>query len=281
MNPRKRAALEAGGYAFTDPAQWLGLSAEESATIEAMVAARKGRERGIIFGPRMIEALLADRKTQTRRLVKKLAECDIPGAYLDAYNGGPEWCWWTADDRQCNGHGSIRCPYGKPGDLLWVKESHWRDWREPNVVIYDATPEWGKYRDEPFPVRSTNPDGHQPTREESRAAMLPKFWRRRSPMLMPRWASRLTLQVVAIRIERVQDISEADAQAEGLQRPILSEGPVFDSPLGPLRTHPQTGYYRDAFAATWDEIHGEEHPWSANDRVWVVTFEKLAADAAT
>jgi hypothetical protein len=215
----------------------------------------------------MVKAILDGRKTQTRRVAKPPAKAVfLPNDYwrIDLDEPGTAYL----DDE--SGRLRIACPYGQPGDRLWVRETWWSDRREPGVAVYDATPEWGKYRDATEPIRSTHLDDTLTTREEARAAMLPKFWSKRPSIFMPRWASRLTLEVVAVGVERLQEISHEDAVAEGFGDHLREKTP--DAPHG--RTWGRLG-----FSQLWDFINGKRPgcSWDANPFVWVVSFRRLEA----
>jgi hypothetical protein len=99
------------------------------------------------------------------------------------------------------------CPFGKPGDLLWVKENHWKERRDTGVVVYEATPDY--YRDADGVIRYEPDDGRLDALKHH------KFWTWVRALGMPSWASRLTLEITAIRTGWLQRISEADARAEG------------------------------------------------------------------
>ena len=173
------------------------------------------KERPIPFnGP------IAGTKTQTRRKVKGVVEQG--GAYsLDAHMQG----------------NFPLCPYGVPGDRLWVKETF-------------AVVEGGD------PLVTFCSDGRtimMDDRADYGFGTLPLRW---TPSIyMPRWASRLTLEVTEVRVERLQEISEVDALAEGV-------------------THGQSA--RDAFASLWEKIHGEGS-WGMDPWVWVVGFKRVTA----
>ena len=144
-----------------------------------------------------------------------------------------------------------KCSYGVSGDHLWVRETwdavEWEGEDEPKIY----------YRADPAP------DSY----EWSRAAG--DKWRPSTHM--PRWASRITLEITDIRVERVQDISEADAQAEGVKRLILSP-----TEIGGVPVHPMTSYYRDAFRLAWDSIYAKHgHGFDVNPRVRVIEFKKV------
>ena len=169
------------------------------------------KERPILFSGAMVRAILEGRKTQTRRALNR----------NKLYNG------FAFDDPRI----ARACPYGQPGDRLWVRET-WHLWGPPEhqILAYRAD-----YED---------PDSYT--------------WR--PSIFMPRGYSRLMLEVVGARVERVQDISETDAIAEGMQSPGI----------------PAATTNRAAFARLWDEINGARgYGWEANPWVWVVEFKKV------
>ena len=181
------------------------------------------KERPILFSGSMVRAILEGRKTQTRRVIR--FQPDEDGLAFDLIKRG----WFDTSGRE------YKCPYGQPGDRLWVRETFHA---YENRVIYRATIPYGNF------------DCHF------------KPW---TPAIyMPRWASRITLEVTRVRVERLQGISEGDSQREGCERPILQD-------MGP-DLHPYTGYYRDAFKNLWQSINGPGS-WEANPFVWVVEFK--------
>lgn len=228
-------------------------------------------ERGILFSAPMVRAILAGRKTKTRRIVKpQLVEpaakplrhaAKRPGPYFDSYcseRKTPEnprgmsnrWCWWTADDRP-DPLSEIRCPYGQPGDRLWARET----WRYFGGREYEYQCDRGQV------IYRADPDAADGT------------WR--PAIFMFRWASRITLDVAKVRVERLQDITEEDAIAEGV---VAREIPADD--YGPRRI----GYVlgdddgkcalwptaRAAFANGWDRINIKRAPWASNPYVWAI-----------
>ena len=210
------------------------------------------KERPIPFRDDMVRAILAGRKTQTRRVVKPQ-----PTALVSGWSDGAEpgdvvilqpasWPHRLAESKGRNKRAAgdltptrIACPYGEPGDLLWVKET----WCESFA--------WDDDSRNGYCYRATN-DGPEPGR-----------WK--SSRYMPRSASRITLEVVAVRCERVQSITADDARAEG-------------PPDVENNTWPTVADYHpvEAFASLWDEINAKRgHPWDANPWVWVVEFRVL------
>lgn len=196
-------------------------------------------ERPILFSGEMIRALLAGRKTQTRRPVKQRP-------VLDSYNEIGSWDGPGEEDE----YTLSLCPYGKPGDTLWVREA-WGIGGSGYLV--DPTL---NYRADGA-QRPLDPDLNHMRPEV--AKVFAKGWR--PSIHMPRWASRITLQVTDVRVERVQDISEEDARAEG-----VIEEPVYCAKHGRLAC---------SFAILWDSIHkeGSGFSWDQNPWVWVVKFE--------
>jgi len=200
----------------------------------------KPRERPIVFSGEMVRAILNGRKTQTRRVVKPQPE------QRDGYEG----LHWR--DRWADPADEMRiilpgyCPYGVPGDRLWVAEhvATPGPWNIPDLCKL-----W-------YPA-----DGQCPFAEAV------QYQRAEG---MPRWASRLLLEIVAVRVERVQDISEADADTEGTTDHYYCEEP----------THNTDGIHRcnpiGDFQLYWDSLNAERGDgWEANPWVWVITFRKI------
>lgn len=192
------------------------------------------KERPILFSSPMVKALLAGTKTQTRRLVKPQ-----PGPELGETPGAA----WNA------GFVDVKCPYGQEGDRLWVREA----WGFDSGVR-------GDFR----PLGRNDLSGMDLLTHTLYRADGGKAPRWRPSIHMPRWASRITLEVTSVRVERLQDITEEDAKAEG-----VDSVPVADVPRN------GTLYHRDDFAQLWDIINGSKAPWSSNPWVWVVGFRRL------
>lgn len=245
-------------------------------------------DRPILFSAPMVRALLDGRKTQTRRVLKDVPtspgddalnpNCQIrhEHAYLDAYcsaNRTPlnprgmssKWCWWTRDDRQCLPVFDVRFA---PGNRLWVKET-WRTEARHDAVKPTELP-----RDA---LISFDADYLQEPNDGCRG-------RTRVSIHMPRWASRLTLTMTDVRVQRLQQISEADCIAEGppelremrgLGRPL--DGVMVVDPAQPhVGMAPRT-WYREL----WDAINGLG-AWDADPWIVALTFtvERRNIDAA-
>jgi len=202
------------------------------------------KEHPIPFNAEMVRAILDGRKTQTRRPVKHCLKANVG----DACN--VRWCGERNHWQEYAAGGAwldLKCPHGVPGDRLWVRETH-----------RQLSGWWGEHqRAAPLEYRAS-----WETRSD-----IP--WRR--SIHMPRWASRITLEVTAVRVERVQDVSEADAKAEGIT--------PLDGELGGLGDYlaASTGCkYKPAFSAIWDSIYTKHgFDWDANPWVWVVEFRRL------
>ena len=191
----------------------------------------------------MVCAILAGTKTQMRRIVKPPHGCEI--------SVGWERTTGTESERQA--FESIigqPCPHGVPGDRLWVRET----WAQPfkrtaksTGVIYRA-------------------DGPE------HLSLAAHQWGEGAPwrpsIFMPRWASRLTLEVTEVRVQRLQEISEEDAKAEGVEpyRPAEGDGGA----------HEGAAWYRIQFSHLWDEINGKRAPWASNPWVWAISFKRCA-----
>lgn len=194
-------------------------------------------DRPILFSGPMIRAILAGQKTQTRRVVKLVG----PDA-IEERDDGSLWpycvTWAHGDD----GEPWYACPYGEPGDRLWVRET----WAQEDARDLGLGASQTLYR---------------ATASDAEAALVQRW---RPSIHMPRWASRLTLEVTSVRVERLQDITEDDARAEGAAAEP-SEA-LADSPVGLSA--------REAFADLWASINGPAS-WAANPWVWVVGFKRI------
>ena len=201
------------------------------------------KERPILFSGPMVRAILDGRKTQTRRIVKfvQFDRSDTPGYdwhFRGTAKGTKRSSLWQ-DMR----HEQIlsMCPYGKPGDRLWVRETHCK---YGSGYIYRA--EYGT---------------HTPISDGIGGPWKPSIH-------MPRVASRITVEITSVRVERLQDITEADAMTEGVERIYLSPREING-----MQVHPLTSSYFAAFMELWRSINGPES-WAANPWVWVVEFRR-------
>lgn len=204
------------------------------------------KEHPIPFSAPMVRAILGGAKTQTRRVIKPQPEYAQRNGRLLRLEDIDPALWPAAIKRLL-----LDCPHGQPGDRLWVRESLRRTvqlslacYAEDNsAVMRDG--EWAEWEWQ----RPTLPSIH-----------------------MPRWASRLTLEIESVRAERLWDISEADARAEGCETrmewmPIPGEA-VWEPDYEVTA--------RDDFKQLWDSINAKRGlGWDVNPWVWVITFRKL------
>ncbi len=218
-------------------------------------------EKPILFTGDMVRAILDGRKTQTRRIVKfNHVGCGKhchPAVTGIAHRGDG---WWGFDGTEM-GKGSysttfpfhtIRCPYGKPGDRLWVRET-WAAAPTRNGI----KPSW------------LNP-GERIEYRATYANSTHFVWR--PSIFMPRWASRITLEVVSVRVERVQDISEDDARAEGVRR---DDEPCDRTRLSCADVGCLGQTFKSSFFELWEHINAVRgYNWRSNPWVWVVTFKR-------
>lgn len=203
------------------------------------------KERPIRFSEPMVRAILDGSKTMTRRIIKPQPTHFNPAGTPRRVvpNGGPSE--------------SICCPYGEPGDRLWVREAfsgpHCMDASDGCKAVPPS--KWGDCSRIWYWA-----DGN-PTEGD---------WTRPRPSIhMPRWASRILLEITAVRVERLQDISEDDAQAEGLEYSERFEGYCIGE-----AEHYNSHDPRLSYASLWESINGPGS-WAANPWVWVIEFRRI------
>lgn len=193
----------------------------------------------------MVRAILDGRKTMTRRVITTKAFLEwIDAGFSDEFTKHPDNLWAES------------CPYGKPGDRLWVRET----W-QPEYVA-------GHEQDGPIRYRATHDErvmGHK--------------WR--PSIFMPRWASRITLEVISVREEPLQDITEGDARAEGVTMTTWHTLPDGDGESLAGVPHQTPACYRNGFANLWDSINGKKYPWVSNPFVWVIEFRRIEPSGIT
>ena len=219
------------------------------------------KERPIPFNDPMVRALLADTKTQTRREVKLPADAKHvrywapPSGRSESGYADPGVNYWTPDPGgETESNHLNPCPYGQPGDRLWVQET-WRhtahDLDEARRITEDIMSGTAVDYAATYIDKCMRELGF--SRDDAEMAFDFEEWRHHSKM--PRWASRILLEVTAVRVERLQDISEADAMAEG----------CYTDPACPAY---------DAYRSLWESINGPGS-WDANPYVWVVEFKRV------
>jgi hypothetical protein len=229
-------------------------------------------EHPILFSGEMVRAILDGRKTQTRRVAKFIpleSGLNLQASSLgagDYFTGAPETgkvlrsmggsCW---QDRTK----PLRCPYGQPGDRLWVRETWipvWHGSYEPMdgkpteycLIEYAASAHSGYH---------TAWDHYE------------GYWR--PSIHMPRWASRVTLEVTGIRVERIQEISEADSLLEGVKALTGDFAGCFVVADVPGAMSGTTA--KECFQRRWDLLNAKRgFGWDANPWVWVIEFKRIA-----
>lgn len=202
------------------------------------------KERPILFSGPMVRALLAGTKTQTRRVVA------LPRsrASFVLEDHGDGWWPYQSDDGEsalcCDGtEHPYASPYGLAGDRLWVREA----WKAHTTLDH-------------LPPRDL-PQGHVWYMADDGYKAQSRY---RHARFMPRWASRILLEVTGVRVERLQDISEVDAMAEGVEETNPN-----------LRGLQPCMEWRYAYEDLWKAINGASS-WDANPWVWVVEFQRIA-----
>ena len=223
------------------------------------------RERPVIFSGLMVKAVLSGRKTQTRRVVRPQPPERSPNARTPVREVVPSCLINRGDTFDCRYDGdnpiAIRCPYGAPGDRLWVRETFITGYETDDYGDLIMADDDGEELPEKVWYRATEPTGFQ-WRDDDGEMTDKVPWK--PSIHMPRWASRIKLRVEDIRVERVQSISEADAHAEGVEADDISKvgAPAFSA--------------RQRFRDLWDSINaGRGFGWEANPWVWCVTFSRV------
>lgn len=242
------------------------------------------KERPILFSAPMVRAILESRKTVTRRAIKVQPHVDASGNFcVGSSNYGQDGYGKPMTKHFVNGC----CPYGKPGDRLWVRETFALlgnedgcciDWQD-NLVkgdergaarIYRACCPPGDYGLNQIPAKAE-------WKPDTEAMEYDGAWR--PSIHMPRWASRILLEITDVRVERLQDgegetAFESRYIAEGINRIHQGDG---DYAFHPFKSEPGPGNWTDPFDAwreLWVSINGAES-WNANPWVWVVEFKRV------
>lgn len=206
------------------------------------------QERPILFSTPMVQAILKKIKHMTRRtrglekINEKPDEWILRGLTFSSVHGVFVFQHQTTGDSI-----KIKCPYGKPGDILWVRETWAKIYNEGDKPYYEY------YADSENPL-----PGEWPEEEKEYTTL-----RWKPSIHMPRAACRIRLKITDIRIERLQDITEEDAKAEGLYAGYKT-----------TETSSVAGTAKQAFMWIWQKINGNVS-WLENPWVWVVSFERI------
>ncbi len=229
------------------------------------------KESGILFTPENIRRVREGRKTQTRRVMTpQPPPCNHKSweEYPDNIGqlfpteffrvDAAEWACQVCGNGVTPLGNGIRCPFGTVGDRLYVKEG---------VIVHVSLPDLvGYYMD---------------------GCRVTEHWEKRlTAMFMPKYAARLWLEITDVRVQRVQEISEADAIAEGVEETPYSEQDIADIQISDAAPHikqlaailgPGRVTATGNFMMLWDSINAKKHPWSSNPWVFALTFRKLEA----
>ncbi|EEE2003750.1 hypothetical protein [Salmonella enterica] len=215
---------------------------------------RPVKERGVIFNGEMVRAILDGRKTQTRRIMKLQPEILGSGLrYITEsrkQNEVGKYFWCISDALGMRARSAVfACPFGDVGDRIWVRETYRVHSRATDVatLVYRAS------------VRNSwTEQTHRVPVAVCNKPATPEKW---TPSIhMPRWASRILLEITDVRVERLRDLSEEDAKSEGI---IPSAGGVLPG-----------WEYRINFRDLWMDIYGTDN-WEANPWVWVIEFKRV------
>ncbi|WP_411549365.1 hypothetical protein ABDW71_15545 [Klebsiella pneumoniae] len=222
-------------------------------------------ERGMIFNAEMVRAILAGRKTQTRRIMKVQPESNQLGLMLitDSTKHSDIGKYHWAESNATGNHVRSKlflCPFGAVGDRIWVRETFC-----PVDDTQYGGGKWVDYRATPK-FEASHPAGWDCAPNDAEALK----WR--PSIHMPRWASRILLEITNVRVERLNAISQADAIAEGAP-------PSHPSIDCVSQEYGFPDFSRSWFGQTWQHIYGEES-WDANPWVWVIEFKRVEGGAA-
>ena len=214
------------------------------------------KERPILFNGPMVHATLSGQKTVTRRVIKIQPHIDASGNFcVGSFNYGQDLCGKPVTKHFISGC----CPYGKPGDRLWVRETWYCDHFEVQKGPYLQPADMhdlDQSREDGELVYAA--DGLTPYEQEQ------PVWK--PSIHMPRWASRILLEITDVRVERLLDITYEQAAAEGVHRGPLHEWCASDEG-GACHKYPVP-----AFRDLWQSVGGN---WDANPWVWVVEFKRV------
>ena len=221
----------------------------------------------------MVQAILEGRKTQTRRVMKKQPNIDPQtGDWLFTYSDGGQEV--HPIDRWIDIQVKLHCPYGQPGNRLWVKEKHFLFGR----WVKDGQNKSGtqRWKFEPLKKEVLYLDNPPEDFKHSRCKTDPSapHWYKRNSLFMPRAASRIALEITDIRCDRLNDISEGDAAAEGVE---FTRPPINSAASGWKHYRSRLNNAKNAahsFNTLWELINGEES-WDANPFVWVISFKRI------
>lgn len=243
--------------------------------------------KSLLFKPEMVNAILNGRKTQTRRSLKPQPPEEFSRGDVAAITNGSRWAIGRSSMSE-KGPGAwppdpepgLLCPYGQPGDSIYIKETFfaWGRWEtrfnkkkgRDEWHFVDMTRERGK--EYLYAADGVNESDTPRTRSD----VYPRYWKRPS-IFMPRTASRITLEITDVRVERLKEISREDALAEGIDRwdDTASVSPYRNYRKGdPGEMDMHCSCPERSFMTLWQSINGPES-WDSNPWVWVVEFRRI------
>ncbi len=213
------------------------------------------KERPLIFSPWSVRRILEDKKSETRRVMDVPLNAEGPFEAAMAPGSGPHMNQWAM---KVDGKLSrFKCPLGKIGDRIWVREPWYPAFKQTDTesgCIFKA--DYGFRKDL---VRDYTPHGG---------------WK--SPLFLPRTFARIVLELIDIQVERLQDITEQAAIAEGIHEFKLPNGLVYGYDPNGTRGGMVMDCARLAYAALWDSLHTKDgHTWSTNPFAWVYKFRRI------
>ncbi len=250
-----------------------------------MSSTRAVKERPILMSGAMVRALLDGSKTQTRRVMKhQITTFQTWGSGIPRTVPG-KWCVHArfalphqkplVTDPPGSDDAWYPCPYGKPGDRLWVRET-WKPTRVSPAIDGENRTVTYTYAAGGEQIVKVGVDcGWVAVGQMLNEKMKVGAWR--PSIFMPRRASRLTLEIVSVSVERLQDISEEDAKAEGIV-PLSGFGPNGDSEVWGIEGMVAAVTAKMAYQYLWESINGPGS-WDANPWVWVVEFKRVGGEA--
>ena len=213
------------------------------------------RERPILFSGAMVRAILEGRKTQTRRVVTSPRKSYASEHLITVAGGVPRIPFYDASTNPVTHDWMvIKCPYGQPVDRLWVRET-WREYDGRNAFHYAAD----------GTILSKQRDPEVRALFAQRAPLPATKYKWRPSIFMPRSASRITLEITGVRVERLMQITPEDCVAEGIDVPLDYSGSNPD----------QLERLCCKYRSLWDSINAKRATWLSNPWVWVIEFKHV------
>ena len=229
------------------------------------------KEHPILFSAPMVKAILEGRKSMTRRVMKPqpIAINEPTGNKDTIYTSG----FFVGEPTPK--YMLAKCPYGQPGDRLWVRETCADVNTESGpAILYRADNHYRFCTDDAYPVEYERYPKCQFTMWGGDLLRGEPEHHWRTPIFMPRWASRITLEITNVRVERLQEMPWMDALKEGVEDDPRNKGGSMS-----FKDYLKNIFYfaspKESFRTLWDSINGKKYPWSSNPWVWVVGFKRF------